>query len=149
MRITFTNLATRRTLQDRHRSILRFALGSFLVCGLVAAQPFQISRWTVDGGGAVRSQGGDFDLSGTIGQPDAGVLSGGSFELTGGFWFAIPLADCNEDGLVGLSDNAGLVACLTGPTTPAGSGCLCFDTDGSGTVDLADYATMQAGFHGD
>jgi hypothetical protein len=36
--------------------------------------------------------GGDFELSGTIGQPDAStiILVGGDFELTGGFW--TPLA---------------------------------------------------------
>ncbi|UCC31662.1 MAG: hypothetical protein JSU86_05160, partial [Phycisphaerales bacterium] len=55
--------------------------------GLAVADDFEISRSTIDGGGTMRSTGGDFELSGTIGQPDAGTLSGGDFELSGGFWF--------------------------------------------------------------
>ncbi len=41
---------------------------------------------TVDGGGYTWSTGGGYALGGTIGQPDAGVLSGGGYTLTGGFW---------------------------------------------------------------
>jgi hypothetical protein len=45
-----------------------------------------ISNWTADGGGGV-SAGGDFRLSATAGQPDAGQpAAGGDFTLTGGFW---------------------------------------------------------------
>ncbi|GEM_PF-890172 len=52
----------------------------------VFAQPFAINWYTIDGGGGT-SAGGTFNLSGTIGQPDAGaVMSGGSFALQGGFW---------------------------------------------------------------
>jgi len=40
---------------------------------------------TVDGGGGT-SSGGGYTLSGTIGQPDAGAMSGGNYALTGGFW---------------------------------------------------------------
>jgi len=41
---------------------------------------------TVDGGGATFSMGGSYTLGGTIGQPDAGVLTGGGYTLVGGFW---------------------------------------------------------------
>ena len=34
------------------------------------------------------SAGGSFSLNGTIGQPDAGAMSGGNFSLAGGFWGA-------------------------------------------------------------
>lgn len=40
---------------------------------------------TVDGGGEV-STGGGYTLSGTAGQPDAGILTGGGYTLGGGFW---------------------------------------------------------------
>ncbi len=68
-----------------------------------SAQSFDLSWHTVDGGGATFSTGGDFELGGTIGQPDAGFMSGGDFELTGGFWaVAVPtcgcLSDVNNDG---------------------------------------------------
>ena len=49
---------------------------------------FDLSWSTVDGGGGASS--GGFSLEGTIGQPDAGTLSGGGFTLQGGFW---PAAD--------------------------------------------------------
>jgi hypothetical protein len=51
-----------------------------------SADVFEIPWWTIDGGGVMRSEGGAFELSGTIGQPDAGQAAAGSFELTGGFW---------------------------------------------------------------
>lgn len=47
---------------------------------------YEISWWTVDGGGGAFSTGGDYELSGMVGQPDAGESSGGDYGLTGGFW---------------------------------------------------------------
>ena len=47
---------------------------------------YDLSWWTVDGGGYTFSTGGSYTLGGTIGQPDAGTLSGGSYTLAGGFW---------------------------------------------------------------
>lgn len=110
-------------------------------------QEFEINRSTVDGGGVMRSTGGEFDLSGTIGQPDAGATTGGAFELTGGFWFALAAGDCNEDGSVSLFDHADFLGCETGPASgPPIKRCRCFDMDQSGTVDLADFAVVQVSF---
>jgi hypothetical protein len=60
--------------------------GSVLVClpSDVSAR-FDITWSTIDGGGGT-STGGVYTVSGTIGQPDAGRLSGGNFTLDGGFW---------------------------------------------------------------
>lgn len=41
---------------------------------------------SIDGGGVTSSIGGAYSLGGTIGQPDAGTLSGGTYTLNGGFW---------------------------------------------------------------
>jgi hypothetical protein len=41
---------------------------------------------SIDGGGAMFSTGGNYSLGGTIGQADAGTMSGGSYTLAGGFW---------------------------------------------------------------
>jgi len=49
------------------------------------AQNYAIDWFTLDGGGGT-SAGGVFSVRGTIGQPDAGALSGGNVSLTGGFW---------------------------------------------------------------
>ncbi len=54
--------------------------------GLATATLFNVPWWTVDGGGAQGLSGGDYQLSGTAGQPDAGRLSGGVFVLNGGLW---------------------------------------------------------------
>jgi hypothetical protein len=51
-----------------------------------AGSGYDLSWNTVDGGGAMFSTGGSYSLGGTIGQPDAGTLSGGSYTLNGGFW---------------------------------------------------------------
>ena len=53
-----------------------------------AAAPASLSLawWSVDGGGQTFSQGGEYTLGGTAGQPDAGLLSGGGYTLGGGFW---------------------------------------------------------------
>src|SRR6267142_1610103 len=49
------------------------------------AQSYSIDWFTIDGGGGT-STGGVYSVSGTIGQPDAGHMSGGNFTLDGGFW---------------------------------------------------------------
>ena len=64
-------------------------LGIWLLtlCGVasVGAQNYKIDWYTIDGGGGA-SSGGSYVLSGTIGQPDAGRLTGGPYVLDGGFW---------------------------------------------------------------
>jgi hypothetical protein len=52
------------------------------------AQNFTLNWSTLDGGGGA-STGGVFAVSGTIGQPDAGKMSGGNFAVEGGFWGVI------------------------------------------------------------
>ena len=51
----------------------------------VDAQNYSIDWFTIDGGGGT-STGGVYSVSGTIGQPDAGHLSGGNYTIDGGFW---------------------------------------------------------------
>jgi len=69
----------------------RSACGMFLVLALslctfnVSAQTYTIDWFTIDGGGGT-STGGVYTVSGTIGQPDAGHMSGGNFTVDGGFW---------------------------------------------------------------
>ncbi len=114
-------------------------------------QEFEMSRATIDGGGEMRSAGDDFELSGSIGQPDAGVMAGDDFKLTGGFWFGLPPTDCDEDGLVGLLDYERLmtIPCLTGPLGgPPDVDCRCFDVNRDGTVDMADFAVIQSTYTG-
>ena len=88
-------------------------------------------------------------LAGTIGQTDAGILSGGDFELSGGFWLRLAPTDCNEDGEVNLFDYGDLEPCLSGPDGGLlFPDCNCFDLDGDSDVDLHDQARFQTEFTG-
>ncbi len=53
---------------------------------------YDLSWNTVSGGGLTYSTGGPYILGGTIGQADAGMLSGGGYTLGGGFWSGGELA---------------------------------------------------------
>ena len=55
-----------------------------LVCNSAFAQ-YSIDWFTVDGGGGTSSVG-LYEISGTIGQPDAGSVSAGNYVIEGGFW---------------------------------------------------------------
>jgi hypothetical protein len=58
--------------------------------GLAQAQTgsgYELTWWTVDGGGVMNATGGAYTLGGAAGQPDASAaLAGGGFTLVGGFW---------------------------------------------------------------
>ncbi len=51
-----------------------------------AAGEYQVPWYTIDGGGVMFATGGGYEVGGTIGQPDAGTLSGGGYAVNGGFW---------------------------------------------------------------
>ncbi len=53
------------------------------------AQQYTIDWYKISGGGGT-STGGQYSVSGTIGQHDASLaMTGGSYSLTGGFWSLI------------------------------------------------------------
>ncbi len=85
-----------------------------------ALAQYDLSWWTVDGGGAMATTGGTLTLSGTIGQPDASTvtMTGGTFSLTGGFWaVSLPTpGDMNCDGVVNPFDIDPFVLALTNPS---------------------------------
>lgn len=68
-----------------------FARLSWLFCSVLCALAFaawaqySIDWHTMDGGGGV-STGSVYTVSGTIGQPDTGTMSGGTYSISGGFW---------------------------------------------------------------
>jgi hypothetical protein len=66
--------------------VIIFILVSLLTGIALAQNGFDLSWWSVDGGGHTSSSGGVYTLGGTIGQPDAWELSGGIYNLSGGFW---------------------------------------------------------------
>lgn len=70
----------------------RVALFVILIsaCCLTAlAQSYSIDWYKISGGGGT-STSATYQVTGTIGQPDAGsAMSGGTYSLTGGFWSLI------------------------------------------------------------
>jgi hypothetical protein len=66
---------------------IAIALCVFGIKTIGSAADFSID-WSKIAGGGGTSSGGQFSVSGTIGQHDAGQMSGGSFSLVTGFWSA-------------------------------------------------------------
>ena len=123
-----------------HRYVSASLALALALVGTAVGQDFAVDWWTVDGGGAMSATGGAFALSGTIGQPDAAsnpTLSGGAFELTGGFWpvanVCYCLADMNGDGRRDGRDVQKFVSCILD-----GGDCSCADIDGVNGVTTAD-----------
>ncbi|MFO0830732.1 MAG: hypothetical protein U0637_02700 [Phycisphaerales bacterium] len=79
-------------------------IAAVAVAGSTVSAQITVPWSTVDCGGGTMA-GGVYTVSATIGQPDAGFMSGGVFEVTGGFWVggAAPTGcdsiDFNGDGL--------------------------------------------------
>jgi len=102
---------------------------------------FDLTWSTIDGGGAMNSAGGALSLSGTIGQPDASSLStpmtGGTFELTGGFWPITQVCYCpgdmNGDGKKNGADIQQFINCVI-----SGGNCSCADVDQANGITVAD-----------
>jgi hypothetical protein len=82
------------------------------------AQTYSIDWFTIGGGGGT-STGGVYSVSGTIGQPDAGTLSGGNYSLIGGFWGAvIPVQTPGAPALLIQNLTGGSVKLTWLPNTP-------------------------------
>jgi hypothetical protein len=122
-------------------------VGSLLSAGLTA-NAYTLGWWTIDAGGAMWAAGGGFELSGTIGQPDAvTVASGAGLALTGGFWGVTGVAgwspgDLNCDGAVNVFDIDPFVLALTNPAGYAAAHPACdymlADVNGDGAVNAFD-----------
>ena len=109
------------------RRVIRFAVVSALAfstlpAGAQSGGPYDLTWSTIDGGGATFSGGGAYAAGGTVGQHDAGRLSGPPYVLAGGFW---------GRGVAGAS-----------PTpTPIPSACI-GDCGGGGHVTVDELLTM-------
>jgi hypothetical protein len=78
-----------------------FLLFGLLVPALSQAQSYSIDWYRIAGGGGT-STGATYQVTGSIGQPDAGgAMSGGQYSVTGGFWSLIAVVQ--TAGLPNLS----------------------------------------------
>jgi hypothetical protein len=80
-----TDAAARRP----YLAVLLFWLLASGFCLRALGQSYTIDWYKISGGGGT-STNGQYAISGTIGQQDAGAtMSGGNYSLTGGFWSLI------------------------------------------------------------
>ncbi len=97
----------------------RLILASFclLPCAfcLCARAQYALDWFSLDGGGGT-STGSVYAVSGAIGQPDAGLMQGGTFSLQGGFWGVLGTADLATPTLL-ITREAGQVSVSWTPLT--------------------------------
>jgi len=136
------------------------AVGSLAVSGAQVASPggFDLNWFTIDsGGGASLSGSPAFQMTSTIGQPDAApAMTGGGFAFTGGFWPGVkPINPCPPDivppggnGIVNVDD---LLAVINGwgpcPAPPAS--CIADiapQPGGNGVVNVDDLLAVINGW---
>ena len=125
------------------RSTATLMIPAMILLVLGASRPgltaeFSIDWYTVDGGGGTFGTGGGFGLGGTIGQPDAGQMSGDAYGLFAGFWSWCQPGDFNGDGSLNGQDFAIFLAAFGRHTGELAYVSAC-DLDGDGTISLADY----------
>ena len=84
--------------------VVSVAMTSIALSDNEANAQYIIPWYTIDGGGGY-SNGGNFELEGTIGQHDAGTaMTGGSFQLNGGFWVGV-----DNQGPITITPNSFMV----------------------------------------
>jgi hypothetical protein len=120
-----------------------------------AQSTYDLDWNTVDCGGETSAQD-SYDVSGSVGQPDAADLSGGDYVLSGGYWTTTTYgdraavvnrcgsADFNCDGDVGTdADIEAFFACVGGncPQPPCPS-----TADFNGDGDVGTDADIEAFF---
>ena len=77
-----THKALKAAILLGYAALLLAAVSAALAQG---AAGLTLDWWTADGGGG-QSSGGRYSLQATIGQPEAGVMSGGGYTLLSGYW---------------------------------------------------------------
>ncbi len=111
-----------------------------LLLGLTSASAQYSVTWsTIDGGGGT-STGGVYSVSGTIGQPDAGRMSGGNFTVEGGFWGIVTAVQSPGAPLLTIFRTATNTVVVTWPSPSTGFQ-LQQNTNGIATVNWSNVVT--------
>jgi hypothetical protein len=75
---------------------------------IARAQNYSIDWHSIDAGGGT-STGGVYSVSGTIGQPDAGTMSGGNYSVARGFWGIVSAIQTPGAPLLSIAQSNGTV----------------------------------------
>jgi hypothetical protein len=104
------------------------------------AQPYSIVWSRITGGGG-SSTGGLYQVSGTVGQHDAGVMSGGNYFLAGGFWSLLSVGQTPGAPLLSITFTSTNTAMVSWPSPSTGFN-LQQNTNSIGT---ANWSTVVSG----
>jgi hypothetical protein len=105
-------------------------------------QAYSIDWFTIDGGGGT-STGGVYSVSGTIGQPDAGHMSGGNFTIDGGFWGIIAAVQTPGAPLLTILRTTTNTVAVSWPSPSTGFS-LQANTNGIGSVNWSNVVTTPS-----
>jgi hypothetical protein len=132
-------------------AVFAIALSAVTAARFLGPPEFDLSWNTIDGGGGTSTDiASGFELSGTIGQPDAGgPMVGGGFELVGGFWPGAgpePVDTCpadiapspNGNGIVNVDDLLAIISAWG----PCASGDCPADLNGDLMVNVDDLLAV-------
>lgn len=86
--------------------VFTLSLCALIFATSARAQSYSIDWYKIAGGGGTSSNG-SYVVSGTIGQPDAGQMSGGNYSLTGGFWSLISLVQTPGAPILNITYSGG------------------------------------------
>ncbi len=99
--------------------LLAFFILHSAFCLQSRGQSYSIDWSTLDGGGGT-STGGVYAVSGTIGQPDAGAMSGGNYTLQGGFWGIVAAVQTPGAPLLSIFHTATNAVAVSWPSPSTG-----------------------------
>ena len=122
---------------------MKIAIGFLLLVAAAwsgSAQSYSIDWHTMDGGGAM-STNGQYSLRGTIGQPDAGpTMSGGNFSVSGGFWHFVSVVQTVGSPTLTLTLTITNTAVVAWPSPSTGF-MLQHNTNSPGTVNWSNIVS--------
>jgi hypothetical protein len=108
-----------------------------LSAGGARAQSYSIDWYKISGGGGTSSNG-QFTVSGTIGQHDAGgPMTGGNYSLTGGFWSLLSVVQTAGAPRLRIFLTSTNTAVVAWPTNATG-----FTLQQNGNVETASWTTV-------
>jgi len=113
-----------------------YLLTIILITVSMVGADYSISWYTIDGGGGT-SSGGPYQISGTIGQSDAGYHDEAPYELLGGFWVGGPLCIVNLEHFAQFANHW-----LDGPCSETNDWCGGADLNQINDVTVDDLSIL-------